>query len=235
MVNGQQLEDKAFPIPEGAKPPSNLTEKLLIFKRFIGFWYQTKNKVSNLNIFSRQLTFTEMVRRTAGDDCGKADGDYLAWESAEWVLEGAARFGEVSVEDLCRKESRTKLFTSPIGQLDQCQNLCAKMERGTIASVSTPNEAQNMFDRVNELLNTNGKPTKAGILSQAAWAPIRRANDGSWIDLLNEDPVNEIAWAEGQPKPEPCAIFVIPWRGLASWQCSAKSAYIYCPCFFPVH
>ena len=48
-----------------------------------------------------------MVSRTAGDDCGKADGDYLAWESAEWVLKGEASFGEVGVEDLCGRDGST--------------------------------------------------------------------------------------------------------------------------------
>ena len=33
VVNGEKLEDKAFPIPVGAQPPSNLTERLLMFKQ----------------------------------------------------------------------------------------------------------------------------------------------------------------------------------------------------------
>ena len=130
VVNGKKLEDKAFPIPAGEQPPSNLTENLLIFKSYIGFWYQCKNKLSNLNIFSKELTLSEMVGRTAGDDCGKADGDYLAWKSAEWELKGEASFGEVTVEDLCRRESRIQLLSSQIGSLDQCQNLCKKKNNG---------------------------------------------------------------------------------------------------------
>ena len=51
-----------------------------------------------------------MVSRTAGDDCGKADGDYLDWESAEWVLKGKASFGEVTEEDLCRTETKIQVF-----------------------------------------------------------------------------------------------------------------------------
>ena len=82
-------------------------EKLMIFKLYQGFLYQCKNNVSNMNIFSKQLTYPEMVSRTAGDNCGKADGDYLAWESAEWVLKGEASFGEVGVEDLCRRDGST--------------------------------------------------------------------------------------------------------------------------------
>ena len=90
VVNGKQLEDKAFPTAAGEEPPTNLTGKFLIFKLYIGFWYQSKCEVSNLNIFSKKMTLLEMVSRTAGDDCGKSDGDYLAWESSEtqteWVL-----------------------------------------------------------------------------------------------------------------------------------------------------
>ena len=198
VVNGKMLEDKVFAIPAGAQPPSNLTEKLIIFKSFTGFWYQTKNKVSNLNIFSKRMTFSEMVSRTAGEDCGKADGDYLAWESAEWVLKGKASLGEVAVEDLCRMESRIQVFTSPIGQLEQCKNLCGKMQNGTMSPVRT--RSQETFDRVNEVLNPDGEMSKAGIVSQATWAPIQQTSNSTWVDLYNKDPVKELAWAAGQPK-----------------------------------
>ena len=89
VVNGQTLDSKSFPIPEGEQPPSNLTEKLLVFKIYNGgIWYQSKNKVANLNIFSGTMTLPQMVSRTTGNDCGKADGDYLDWESTEWILRG---------------------------------------------------------------------------------------------------------------------------------------------------
>ena len=237
VVNGKQVEDKSFPIPEGAKPPTDLTEKLLIFKQFIGFWYRCTNKVSNLNIFSKLMTLPEMVKRTAGDDCGKADGDYLDWESSEWILRGKSSLGEVSSEDLCRKESRIQLFTAPMGQLDQCKNLCPKMGNGTIASVRTLKEYQEMFDRHVELLYTDGKATKAGALTTTSWTSIRQASDGSWVDLYNKEPVKEITWAKGHPKLGlDCAILFPSWKGLASFQCTVnpKVAPLMCPCFFSV-
>ena len=172
VVNGKKLEDKAFPIPAGEKPPSNLTDKLLIFKTYFGVWYQSMHKVSNLNIFSKRMTLAEIERRTAGDDCGKSDGDYLDWESAVWVLKGDARFEEVTVEDLCRKDSRIQVFTALTASLDQCKNTCEKMENGTMASVRTPNEIQKMFDRVDEVL-------KGKLI--AAWTSIRQENDGLLI------------------------------------------------------
>ena len=137
VVNGQQLEDKAFPIPDGAERPGNLTGKLLINKLYMGFWYQMRSPVSNLNIFSRLMTLSEMVSRTAGDDCGKADGDYLDWEAAQWILKGEASLGEVSVEDLCRRVSKIQVFTIPTDGFDQCKHLCTKMQKGTNARIST--------------------------------------------------------------------------------------------------
>ena len=128
VVNGKTLDGKAYPIPKGAQPPTNLTEKLLVFKIYnAGIWYQSKNKVANLNVFSKKMTFSEMESRTAGNDCGKADGDYLDWESAEWILRGKASLGEVTVEDLCRKESKLHVFTASIDTLDRCKDTCGKI------------------------------------------------------------------------------------------------------------
>ena len=200
VVNGKKLEDKAFPIPEGEQPPSNLTGKLLIFKNFIGLWYQSKNKVSNLNIFSKLMTLPEMVSRTAGENCGKADGDYLAWEEAEWILKGKAVLGEVTVEDLCRRESKIQVFTAPTGGLSQCKNLCEKIQNGTMKTVRTFNEAEELFDRMNDVLKTpSGGRNEAGTTSQAAWTPITQTSDGSWVDVYSKSPVKEITWAKGHP------------------------------------
>ena len=238
VVNGKMLEDKVFAIPAGAQPPSSLTEKLFIFKAHWGFWYQSKNKVSNLNIFSKRMTLPEMVSRTAGDDCGKADGDYLAWESAEWVLKGKASFGEVTVEDLCRKESRIQVFTSPIGQLDECKNLCEKMQNGRMAAMRSTREIDDHLSRVDEILFPNGEPSRAGVITPATWAPIHKAINGSWQDVYNNNPVTGITWITGHPTPatlDRCAIYIVPWKGLGSFTCSVdiKVNLRYCPCYFP--
>ena len=237
VVNGQQLEDKAFPIPPGAEPPSSLTENFLMFKNYIGLWYQSNCKVSNLNVFSKLMPLPEMVRRTAGDDCGKADGDYLSWESAEWILKGKVSLGEVTVEDLCRQESRIQVFTSQTAGLNQCMNLCEKMQNGTMATVRSPNESKKMFDRMIEVLKTpTGGRNEAGMTSQASWTPITPGSDGSWVDVYNKSPPKDIPWANGQPGAEQCAIFVVVWKGLGSFSCDVNInvSPIYCSCHFPV-
>ena len=192
-----------------------------------------------MNIFSRELTLSEMVSRTAGDDCGKADGDYLAWESAEWLLKGTASLGDVSVEDLCRKETKTQIFTAPIGGTEICKNLCKKIQNGNMHTIRNPGEYKGLKNRIDEVLFPNGDPTEASKLSLSAWAPIERADDGSWLDLYNKEPVKDLVWAKGHPQSTPttkCAFYLVPWNGLASWQCTVdlRLNFIFCPCYFPV-
>ena len=237
VVNGQTLDRRAFPIPEGEQAPIDLTEKLLVFKIYNGgIWYQSKNKVANLNIFSKQMTLPEMISRTSGNNCGKADGDYLDWESADWVLKGEASLGEVSVEDLCRRESKIQVFTAPIGGLEHCKDICGKIQHGVMATMRSSRESQDLFNRIDEVLVAKGVPTMAARIAVAAWVPIHRAGEGSWIDEYNKDPVEDITWAKGHPTSDLCAIYVIPWKGLGSYHCTVdiKTAFIYCPCSFPV-
>ena len=237
VANGLQIEDKVFPVPEGEQPPTNLSGKLFLFKAFVGFWYQTKNKISNLNIFARMLTLPEMVSRTAGDNCGKADGDYLAWEESRWSLKGVARLGkQVDEKDLCRKISRIQIFTAPIAGLNDCMHLCENIQSGTMATVRSPKESHAMYDRVAEVVNPSGlAPTKAGALTEGAWAAIRQASDGSWIDAYSRDPLQDIIWATGHPSSAfNCAMYVNQWKGLASFSCAVNTKVYpsYCPCHF---
>ena len=189
-----------------------------------------------MNIFSKLMTLPEMVSRTAGNDCGKSDGDYLDWESSEWVLKGKASLGEVTVEDLCRRESRIQVFTAPV-QMDQCKNLCNKIQNGTMATVRNRTETEELFARVDEVLwPRGGEATQAGTVTFSGWVPIVRTSSGSWIDLYSKDPVTDIAWAKANPTDQPCALYVIPWKGLGSYSCTVntKIVFISCPCLFPV-
>ena len=49
-----------------------------VFKAYHGgFWYQHKNTISNLNIFSLMMSVEDMVTRTAGGPGCDSPGDYL--------------------------------------------------------------------------------------------------------------------------------------------------------------
>ena len=235
VADGQKLEDNTFPIPGGAQPPKNLAGKLLLLKFWLGFWFQSQNKVSQLNIFSRHLTLAEMVSRTAGEDCRLGNGDYLAWESSQWNLKGKAKFvSPVTAEDLCRRVSKIQLFTAPT-QFDQCVDHCEKIQGGRLPTVRSLTEQEALYGRVDEVLYVNeAKQKESGTMSFSAWVPINQIN-GTWVDLYNKKPMADLIWAKGNPTPESCALYIIPWKGLGSYTCKVqiKAVFLFCPCHFP--
>ena len=104
-------------------------------------------------------------------------------------------------------------------------------------TIRGPRETEDLLDRVDEVLLTKGKPTKAARVAVAAWVPIHQADDGSWVDEYSKDPVEDVTWAKGHPGSERCAIYVELWNGLGSFSCTVdtKVAPIFCPCLFSVH
>ena len=131
-----------------------------------------------------------------------------------------------------------QVFTSSLGGLSQCKNLCEKVQNGTVATLRSPAETQAMFGRVKEVLvDTTGRATRAGTIGTSAWAPIRRASDGSWIDVYNKEPLKDLVWANGHPLTDQCSLYVPPWNGLISFHCMVDASTvkgIYCACRFPV-
>ena len=58
---------------------SNVIIELKMFRleKVFLFWYQHKNTISNLNIFSLMMSVEDMVTRTAGGPGCDSPGDYL--------------------------------------------------------------------------------------------------------------------------------------------------------------
>ena len=129
VVNGEKVDDRKFPIREGTRPPRSLVDRLLFFKitPWQGVWEQQRGKVTNLNVYYGRMSVEVMVARTGGKDCGKADGDYLAWGTSQWRTNGTVTSHEVEVEDLCRKESNIRVFTERLGESLTCHQLCPDM------------------------------------------------------------------------------------------------------------
>ena len=58
----------------------SLDGRLLLFKSYMGFWYQHRSVASNLNIFSSMMSVENMASRTAGGDDCDSPGDYIRQE-----------------------------------------------------------------------------------------------------------------------------------------------------------
>ena len=55
----------------------SLDGRLLLFKSYMGFWYQHRSVASNLNIFSSMMSVENMASRTTGGDDCSSPGDYI--------------------------------------------------------------------------------------------------------------------------------------------------------------
>ena len=198
-----------------------------------GFWFQVKGKLANLNVFSDLMSLDGMVKRTSGEDCGKQEGDYLAWTKTSWELQGAASWTEVGLEDLCRKDSSIQLFTTQrLKGPDDCRQLCPKLNKqGRMASVETPEQ----FAALKHTLRNISRVLTREVIT--VWLPIVRENV-DWVDSYTKNKMSQPAWNPGYPEVDlkkTCAIFNAKSDGYVSWTCqqTGGSGGWFCACQFP--
>ena len=132
VLNGELVLDSALDNmkePSTTKP-SSLKGHLYIGKmEWNGIFYQSRQSVSNVNVFTGLMAVERMVGLTHGEECGTA-GDYLAWGDMQWQLTGAMKGGEVTVEHLCSGDgSSTVLLTETFQMWEAFMVTCPKMKR----------------------------------------------------------------------------------------------------------
>ena len=98
MVNGYTIvdEDMSYFKDSQNRRPQSLIGKINVFKTLhLGYWYQTRNIFSNMNVFSTILSKEYMVLYSTGQDCA-GKGDYLSWEEMKWNISGKVEEGSVN-------------------------------------------------------------------------------------------------------------------------------------------
>ena len=235
VINGRKIHvEKTF--PEGFVCLKSLKGNLVLQKIFNnrGIWTQAKGKVTNLNIFSGLMPKEAMVVRTSGGEgCGKQDGDFLSWTRTSWSLQGAAKWTEVSEEDLCRKYSDIQTFTTQVvSRPDDCKQLCSKFhKRGRITSVQTPELFDKLGDHMRNIADVSGS------FLFVVWLPMAPKDD-IWVDSYSGERILDPQWNPGYPvndSSRACAIDGIMSPGYSNWPCLQTGAYggWYCTCHFP--
>ena len=235
MVNGIEIVDKQFLGLNGSVCPKTLVGMLVLQKGFVtkGYWIQVKSKVTNVNIFSGLMSKEKMTERTAGEDCEKADGNYLSWPNSLWTLNGIAMWTDVLVEELCRKDTSIQLFMSDrVERPTDCEQLCPKLHMdGRMASAETPALWDKLKRRLKQIADLSSNLIHI-------WLPFSWEERG-WVDsYTGRDLVEPTAWGPGMPVPDPkrkCAVFVTLADVYANWPCrqSGGSGGWYCSCSFP--
>ena len=164
-------------VPNLTMIPKNLTGKILLgAKSYGGNWDVTRNKVTNLNIFSSQLSVTRMKSMTRSRLCHE-EGDHLAWRDMEWVLHGEAQLETFEKEEVCERAPWANLFHTPFVDMEACMHHCENL--GTRApSVATSED----WNRLKKFMKE--KVFDKGLDSLPIWLPIQdRDREGEWRDF----------------------------------------------------
>ena len=118
LVDGYKLfHDKIDFFQQSANlKPKNLSGKLALFKSFFtGLWYNARGRISNVQIFSRELQDEEMIHITGSNEIECiVDGDYLSWENMQWENTGDVVQGEVETEEICESKKSSMVVMEPI-------------------------------------------------------------------------------------------------------------------------
>ena len=230
VLNGKTIQSN-----ENTSCPTSLDGNLVLHKLFAnaGYWSQFQGNVTNVNVFSGLMSVGEMVSRTSGEDCGKQDGDFYSWTNSSWSLQGATRWTEVSVEDLCKEFSSIQwLSTHKVTKPESCRHLCQKLHvHGQMSSVETQELYEKFQSRaraLNPLLNHDG----SNLIT--AWLPIRRRKNGTWLDDYTNNRISA-QWNEGFPTNDPEKSCGIGSLGLGNCYCENTSlgGGLFCSCHFP--
>ena len=244
VVNGYTIVDEidSYFIGSSDKRPKNLIGKINIFKTVqLGYWYQSRGILSNMNIFGSQLTIEDMDLVTNGDKCGD-QGDYLSWARMEWNISGSVEQGVVSQADLCQTDSSSMvLLTESFPFWDECMNFCPKMRRARSPMMRTNAEFEMLLKWLDEkTLNPETKEFYPGVLGAAHWIAVTDLeSEGTWIDYYTQEKIEDADEAifggelNGGTK-ENCGLLVGPWRGWNDWSCEVrKDSVIACSCQHP--
>ena len=176
------------------KIPKNLSGKLILGAQpYAGKWKSVSNKVTQLNIFSSSLSVEEMKSMTKDENCIK-DGDYLAWESMEWILHGNAKIETVRITEPCEGAPLANFFHTPFPSWESCMHLCENL--GSRApSVTT------LEDWVSLQTFLKQKIYDKGIDIMDFWLPVSDVKtEGVWKDY-NGDTIDNytLPWLGGAP------------------------------------
>ena len=232
VVNGFRIEETPIPNPTDC-PVISLGKNLVLQKGFIAesFWNQGWGRVTNLNIFDGIMSMEDMVARTSGEDCGKQDGDLLLWGNSSWSLEGSAKWTNVLIEDLCRKNSSIHLFsTQTVEKPGDCKELCPKLHsESRMASVETPDLFEKLKDRMNEIVSSSSR-----LADLILWLPMHQENN-VWVDSYTHNQTKPLLWSPGYPindRSRKCTMYTRGGNGYGNFPCFHDDGF-YCSCHFP--
>ena len=235
VVNGHIIIDQVIPefMNTEDERPKSLEGRLSLFKIFYsGFWYQSRHRLTNLNVHASALTVDEMINFTEGENCAQ-EGDYLSWKEAQWNVTGNVNQESIiKKEDLCfQPSSNIVLFTDLFLEWEECMLFCQKFPNTRSPSVASDKEFLDVMKAVERIIIDPATGTEyPGVLGGGYWIPVTDSKiEGQWVDYYTSDPVDINGVARGEPdggREQNCAIAVTAWGGWQDWECQVNRGNI---------
>ena len=229
VVNGHIIIDQVIEefINTADIRPKSMEGRLSLFKTFYtGYWYNSRNRLSNLNVYGSALAVDDMINITAGERC-PGEGDYLSWKESQWNVTGNInQESMVKEEGLCyRPVSNIVLFTDIFVEWEECMLFCEKFPNTRAPSVGTKKEFLDVMRAVERIVIDS---------STGYWIPITDSKiEGQWVDYYTSYPVdiNALATSSNGGIVKNCGIAVLAWGGWQDWECKvSRTNHLKCLC-----
>ena len=129
-----------------SRMPGDWTGKIVLGKWFYqDRWLQSLGAVTNLNMYRRLLSASEMIRITNSEDC-RLDGDYLSWSQMDWDVTGEVERYDTSYAELCANNRKSyKFVLSHLQSWYECRANCPMYKGSYMASA--PDRATDEFNK----------------------------------------------------------------------------------------
>ena len=91
-------------------------------------WLQSLGTVSNLNIYSKQLSSAQMLQKTSGKECLAYDFTLLSWVQMDWELVGGHVYAfKLEADKMCKNlTTRWKFSLQNLLSWAGCKSSCSK-------------------------------------------------------------------------------------------------------------
>ena len=145
--------------------------------------------VANLQIFkgSDSLDLAMLTK-----DLCNSQGDFLAWETMEWKIQGDMEEVDESAENVCNEPTTYQLLLSRTKDQEEAVATCDKLGHGRMVEAASKEEIKEVVSWV------EARQGQAKCLT--LWTPLTdQSQEGVFKSMVSGTIQDELAWGSGQP------------------------------------
>ena len=155
--------------------------------------YQSEASVTNVNIFSDQLSLTKMKQITSTGQC--TQGNLLSWSEATWTMVGKVETKEMP--GFCQENKNNVFFNFPYSftQASDCLKLCPRLGKGgRVPTIQNLNDSKSLVNEYRMMLTKKESNVTAYIVG-----PFTLDKSNGFVDFYVKHEMPIGMWSPGQP------------------------------------